>query len=100
MSAPAKAAAPAERMAAEEVLVAMKQVHLVVPFILALETERLLATFGMADTIGPIFDPTAWMRNSDRMRSNQEICAILDTARRKLRKVMEEYPQAREGVGR
>lgn len=89
-----KAPSAPERMDPHEVLAEMQKVHLVVPFILGLETERLLATFSMADTVGPLFSPTAWRRNADRMRSNQEIVGIIATAKRKLRKVMDDYPQA------
>lgn len=78
-----------ERMEVADVFAELHRVHLIVPFILSLRLEELGREFEIVDTVGPLFEPSAWMRNRKDRERNQAIVKALWRAQKALR---EQFP--------
>lgn len=69
---------------AAEIESEIQRIHLLVPFILAARTDWLLEHIQMHDTIGPLFDPTKWMKMQKNVDRNRSIISAIDKAQRSL----------------
>lgn len=79
-----------EHMLAIEVKGELQKLALCCRVLLQIRTDELPKQFSYSDAIGPILDPTGWMRIHDNARKNENVVRALKTFQAVLKK---EWPE-------
>ena len=84
-------------MTREEYELTLRQAYLVAQMLRRVDVRGALDVISRAESIGPILDPTLWMRNSQKMHEDKAVVGILARARAELDKLP--WPDAGEAAG-
>lgn len=55
--------------------------YLIARMVRVIPTEKILAAIARADSVGAILDPTAWMRNGDKMLEDRAMVEAVERVR-------------------
>jgi hypothetical protein len=80
-----------KRITEEQYLTLQSQLVPLSTLILEMPLEDFLNAISRADTLGPILDPTLWMRGSKSMHEIEEVARIFLDAKQKLEKLRNKF---------
>lgn len=81
------AATPDAPMTPDEWAAQLRVCYVLASALRAIPITQMLAAISIADSIGPIIDPTLWMSKSDKMRQDESVLQALRAAQVEIEKL-------------